>query len=150
MKSQHKGFSILEMIVVLGLVGIILGIVALKSGGFSEQRKRETVKGDLRAIQTAMNSYFLRHNYAYPDGSDWMSTDLVEDNPRILRQILYDPFRAANTQYSYFKSTDGKYYVVFSYGPDAAVDVTGINTSGKLTGASDDDIFVTNGDGTFS
>jgi hypothetical protein len=36
---------------------------------------------------------------------------------------------------------------VFSYGPDGAADITGIGTTGVLTGASDDDIYATNGTG---
>lgn len=149
-RSEKKGFSVLEMIFVLVLVVIILGISLIRMRGMSEHKNIETAKGDLRAIQTAINAYYLNHSSAYPAGSDWQSNDLVNDSPRVLRQILYDPFRTGNSEYSYSVSGNGKYYVAFSYGSDSAADITGIDNNGKLTGQNDDDIFITNGTGTFS
>ena len=144
-----KGFSILEMIFVLTLIVIILGISLPRMRGMSDQKSIETAKGDLRVIQTAINAYYLNHASVYPAGSDWQTNDLANDSPRVLRQVLYDPFRSANTEYSYSVSANGKYYVVVSYGPDRVADITGIDNNGKLTGQHDDDIFVTNGTGTF-
>ncbi len=149
-RFTKKGFSVLEMIFVLALVVIILGISLIRMRGMSEHKNIETAKGDLRAIQTAVNAYYLNHSSTYPTGSDWQSSDLASDSPRVLRQVLYDPFRTANAEYSYSVSGNGKYYVAFSYGPDGAADITGIDNNGKLTGQNDDDIFITNGTGTFS
>ncbi len=144
------GFSILEIIVVLSLMALVLGVFLVRTSGLQDQRSIEIAKGDLRAIQSAINSYFLHHNSVYPSGADWLNNDLVNDNPRILRQVLYDPFRSANTEYSYFTSSDGKYYVAFSYGPNHQADISGINTNGKFLGVNADDVFVTNGTGSFS
>ena len=166
MKS-NRGFSLLEMIVVISLISIILGIFIVRSSGMQDQRLIDTAKGDLRAIQTAINNYYFHHANTYPSGVDWLSNDLVNDTPRVLRQIVYDPFRPTDSlgdgdrrrppgvipgkpQYSYYTSSDGKYYVAFSYGPDREGDISGISNNGKLTGNNDDDIFVTNGTGTFS
>jgi len=147
--DSSRGFSLLEMIFVLGIVVVVLGISVVRMRGMSDQKNIETARGDLRAIQTAVNAYYLNNSSVYPAGSDWQSNDLANDSPRVLRQVLYDPFRAANTEYSYSVSGDGKYYVIYSYGPDAAADITGIDNNGKLTGQNDDDIFITNGTGTF-
>lgn len=144
-----SGFTILEMVGVLILIGLLLGAFLIRMGGLSDQRNMETVRGDLRAIQTALHAYYLNHNRIYPDGADWQNNDLVNDDPRVLRQVLYDPFRPPNTEYSYLMSSNGTYYVAFSYGPDGAPDLTGIGASGQLVGQNDDDIFVTNGSGTF-
>ena len=149
MSTGKVGFTVLELIVVLVVISFILGVVIVRTGGLNDQKRIETAKGDLRAIQTAINAYYLNHNNIYPVGADWQNNDLVNDNPRVLRQVLYDPFQPANTEYRYFASANGKYYAVFSYGPDKQADITGINNSGQLTGANDDDIFMTNGTGTF-
>ena len=150
-KSSIHGFSVMEMVIVLALAILILGVLLIRTKGLGDQAQIETARGDLRSIQTSINAYYLNHNQTYPSGSDWQNNDLVNDNPRVLRQVLYDPFRASNTEYSYFISGNGKYYVAFSYGPNGTADITGINNSGILTGsASGDDVFVTNGTGTFS
>jgi len=167
MKS-NRGFSMLEMIVVITLIATVVGIFIVRTAGMQDQRWMDATKGDLRAIQTAINSYYFRHANSYPSGTDWMTNDLINDNPRILREVVRDRFNVppassgdeeSNPQrrwvmegrgpYSYFQSSDNKYYVVVSYGPDRQADITGINTNGKLTGNNDDDIFVTNGTGTF-
>ena len=142
------GLTFLEMLVVLVVISFLLGIFIIRTRGFTDQYGIETARGDLRSLQTAINAYYLNNNNTYPSGSDWQTSDLVKDSPRVLRQILYDPFQPADTEYGYHTSPNGKYYVVFSYGPDLAADITGINNSGQLTSTSDDDIFLTNGTGT--
>ena len=167
-RNDDNGFSIVEMIVVISLISIILGIFIVRSSGMQDQRLIDTAKGDLRAIQTAINNYYFHHANTYPSGVDWLSNDLVNDTPRVLRQVLYDPFVTTGgkrwvhlggpmgpdkliisekQEYTYFQSSNGKYYVVFSYGPDRQRDISSIDNNGKLTGTNDDDIFVTNGTG---
>jgi type II secretory pathway pseudopilin PulG len=149
-RLQRLGFSILEIVVVLVLVMTVLGILMVRTGGLNDQQRIETARGDLRALQTAIHAYYLNNSNAYPAGSDWQTTDLASDTPRVLADILDDPFQAVNTEYEYETSANGNYYVVFSVGPDRTADITGINNSGELTGTSDDDIFLTNGTGTFA
>ncbi len=146
MRTKASGFSILEMIVVLALIAVILGVFIYRLGGVGDQNRIETARGDLRAIQTAINAYYLNHNNTFPSGTDWLNNDLVNDNPRVLRQIVYDPFRSGNVEYSYVLRVN--YYVAFSYGPDKTQDITGIRgDTGELLGQNDDDIYITNGVG---
>ena len=140
-----KGISLFETIIVLVLIGILLGLFLPRMGGMSDEARTETARGDLYAIQKAIHAYYLNHNNVFPAGSDWQNNDLVNDNPRLLRQVLYDPFRPTKTEYSYYTSLNGKYYIVFSYGANQVAGITGINDSGLLTGSVDDDIYVTNG-----
>ena len=154
-RFRKKGFTVLEMIVALGIMVLILSVVLFRTRGISDQGRIETARGDLRALKAAIEAYYLNHidsggNHYLPSGSDWQTNDLANDNPRVIGQILYDPFRSANTQYQYAASPNGKYFVAFSYGPNEAANITGINDSGVLTGISQDDIFETNGTGTFS
>ena len=147
--TKVAGFSILEITIVLVLISLILGVFLMRTSGFSDLTRSETARGDLRAIQKAINAYYLNYyahgSYSYPSGSDWQNNNLANDNPKVLRQILYDPFRSTNTEYSYYLSANGKYYTAFSYGPNRNADITGISDIGALTGSVGDDIYVTNG-----
>jgi type II secretory pathway pseudopilin PulG len=147
---NRDGFTILETMIALAITILLLGLFVFRSGGLGDQKRIETAKGDLRAIQKAIHAYYLNNSNAYPAGSDWQSSDLLDDSPQALNTRLYDPFQAADTDYGYETSGNGTYYVVFSYGPDRTADITGINNSGQLTGTNDDDIFLTNGMGTFA
>jgi general secretion pathway protein G len=154
-RDAQNGFTMVEMIIVVVLASAIMGVAFYRMQGLSDQSRSDTVKGDLRAIQTAVNAYYLNHKdgdgqHIFPAGNDWQTNDLVNDTPRVLRQPLYDPFQPSNTQYGYYTSSDGKYFVAFSFAPDRSADINGINTSGNLTGTEDDDIFVTNGTGNFA
>lgn len=146
---MKKGFTILEMVVALSIVILILSAFLFRFRGFSDQRRIDMVRGDLRALQTAIHAYYLNHNNAYPNGSDWQNNDLVNDNPRVLRQVLYDPFAGTGgtdaAEYRYHISSNGVYYVVSSVGPDGSSDVGGIQDDGAIQDTSNDDIFVTNG-----
>ena len=144
---KEAGFSVLEMVVVLILIAFLLGVFLIRMGGLSDQRNIETAKGDLRAIQAAVHAYYLNHNKTYPVGADWQNNDLVHDDPRVLRQVLYDPFRSPAAEFSYYRSNNGIYYVAFSYGPGRTAGITGISDSGQLLGTTGDDIYVTNGAG---
>lgn len=149
LKHLSFGFSLLEMIVVLALMASLFGIFIFRTKGFQDQTKIERVRGDLRSLQKAIQAYYLNHQNQFPAGSDWQNNDLTNDAPRLLRQILYDPFESGNTEYRYFVSPNGKYYVVFSVGSNDVADITGITDTGKLLGVNADDIFVSNGADSF-
>ncbi len=149
-KRSNDGVTALETIIVITLIGLIMGFLIIRMAGVSDQKMIQIVKGDLRSLQTAIHAYYLNHDQMYPSGADWQNDDLVSDSPRVLRQVLYDVFQGPTSEYNYSTSTDGKYYVVFSNGPDRIADITGIDTNGKLMGQNDDDIFMTNGDGSFA
>jgi len=149
-KRSPAAFSTLELIIVLAIVILVLGISSVRFIGFQDQTRIETVRGDLKALQSAIDHYYLNNNKAIPAGDDWQTTDLANDDPRVLGPILHDPFQGENEQYEYLTSPNSKYYVVYSFGIDRQADITGIDNSGLILGISDDDIFLTNGGGTFS
>jgi hypothetical protein len=99
-------------------------------------------------MQTAVESYYMNQTpNAYPATSTTVcASTLNSASPLVIGEVLYDPFRSS-AEYNYIKSSNGTYYVIFSYGPDGAADITGIGTTGVLTGTNDDDIYVSNGTG---
>jgi len=67
---KKKGFSLLELLVVVGIIAVLLAIVA--SSYSTAQKKTRDAKraGDLRTIQQAAEQYYSVCGYAYPTFAD--------------------------------------------------------------------------------
>jgi len=155
---MKKGFTLIEMLIVIAVIAILVGIALPRLRGMRQEGNYAKAKGELKTLQTALESFFI-HNAAYPVQSAAVDTvwqddtdSLTEATPNIIASVLNDPFTPGGaTEYRYATSAsdNSDYYVVFSVGFDGIADITGINTLGELTGTDDDDIFVTNGEGAF-
>lgn len=148
MLRRNKGFTIIELLVVISIIAILVGIAIPRFKGMQDEANGSKARAELRVLQTALESYYMNQTpNAYPSTSTTIcASTLNSASPLIIGEVLYDPFRSS-AEYNYILDTNGNYYVVFSYGPDGAADITGINTSGALQGTDDDDIYATNGTG---
>ena len=62
---MRKGFTIIELLIVIAVISILVGIALPRFRGMREEGLIAQAKGELRTIQTALESYFI-HNNAYP------------------------------------------------------------------------------------
>jgi len=145
---SRKGFTLIELLVVISVIAILVGIAIPRFKGMQDEANISKAQAELRVMQTAIESYYMNQTpNAYPATSATVcASTLNSASPLVIGEPLMDPFRSS-AEYNYIRSTNGTYYVAFSYGPDGAADITGINTTGVLQGESDDDIYVTNGTG---
>jgi type II secretion system protein G len=143
-RGSPKGFTLIEMIIVIVVIAILLGVLLPNFRGTQDEASEQRARSELRTIATAIESYYIHNNNTLPANL----TALITANPRIISVVPDDPFRSA-TDYSYETDSSGTYYVVWSYGNDRATDVADINTSGQVTEASGgdctQDVLVTNG-----
>ncbi len=147
-QARQAGFTLMELIIVIAVIAILIGIAIPGFFGMLTEARITQSQGDLRTIKTSIESYFMHQNPpSYPTAGAAWESQLSTAIPKILPEILYDPFVTDLTEYVYILSTNGLYYVIFSLGPDSTADITGISDAGALTGIQDDDIFVTNGTG---
>ena len=150
MIRNQKGFTLLEVLIVVAIIIIIAGIALPRFLGVSEQGKEARARGDLRVLQTAIESYVLNTN-TIPANAAALQTALETATPNIVSDYasFKDPFSAnAAAAYNYASatSTDGKkYYVFWSIGKDGAGTISGISNTGVISGSLGDDVFVTNG-----
>ncbi|MDP8212753.1 MAG: type II secretion system protein [Candidatus Zapsychrus exili] len=146
---KKRGFTIIELLVVIAVISILVGIAVPRIKGMQDEANRVKAEAEAKTIQTAIESYYINQKpSSYPDSSTTIcATTLNSASPLIVSDVLYDPFLAAATEYNYIKSTNGKYYIIFSVGVDGVADITGIGTTGTLTGVDDDDVYVSNGTG---
>lgn len=148
-RKSERGFTLLEILVVITLILIIAGIALPRFIGVGDEGKKAKAKAELRTVQTALESYLLNTTSTLPAGT-WaaLETALEGATPRLVGEMkdFVDPFGATSTtNYRFVKSPNSKYYILFSLGPDKAAAITTIDDTGTITTGPGDDLYATNG-----
>jgi len=134
---KNKGFTIIEMLIVLTVIAILVGMALPRFKGMQDEGNIARAKGELRTLQTAIESFYIHNDNELPDDLD----DLEDAQPLIVEVLPTDPFDPGE-DYGY--DVDGQYYVIYSVGPDgdgeAEMDDNEVDESN-----GDSCIYVTNG-----
>lgn len=130
MKNQ-KGFSLIEIMVVVVILGILASIVVPKIMGRPDEARRVQAKSNILAIQNALDLYKL-DNGNYPSTEQGLAS-LVQkptSNPvptnwkQYLKSLPKDPW---GRDYLYLNPGEHSEVDVFTYGADGQPGGTGIN-----------------------
>lgn len=132
MLKQQKGFTLLEVMVVIVILGIIASMVVPNLIGNQEQAARQKVVVDIQQLESALDMYRLRNGF-YPtteQGLDALvSAPVTEPVPRsfpeggFIRRLPKDPW---NEDYILISPGQFGRVDIFSKGPD------------RVTGTDDD------------
>ncbi len=139
---MKKGFTILELLVVIMVISILIGIALPRFKGMQDEGNIAKAKGELRTLQVALESYYIHNANAYPTG---LAT-LTAATPAILTTIPNDPFNSAAvaTAYGYVRAgTGSKFYVIFSGGINATC-VASFTASNVVSETDTSCIYVSN------
>lgn len=68
LRRSAKGFTLLEMVIVLGIIGLILGGAITMMKNFSDSASITRVKGDFSAITSALKMYKVNNGF-YPSSA---------------------------------------------------------------------------------
>lgn len=119
--NKNSGFTLIEVMVVVVILGILAAVVVPKIMSRPEQARIVKVKHDILAIQSAMDLYKLDNGF-YPSTDQGLqalvSKPTTEPNPRnwkadgYLQQLPSDPWGQ-----SYQFINDNEKLRIFSYGP---------------------------------
>lgn len=130
---RNSGFTLIELILVVVIIGILAGMVVMNVGGRVREAQEGRCKGDIATYSNAIDLYALDHNDTYPKTLE----DLVSGDRHYVREIKKDPW---GNPYIYKPGTDTKKadYQVFSAGADSQPgtedDVTSSSGEDKAAG----------------
>jgi prepilin-type N-terminal cleavage/methylation domain-containing protein len=138
---MRKGFTILELLIVIAVIAILVAIALPRFRGMREEGLIAQAKGELRSLQTAVESYYI-HGRVYPGSATWPA-DIENATPNIIgTDSPKDAFSTSN-DYGYAVSTNGNYYVIYSRGTSGSATAT-IANDGTVTETATTCIYVTN------
>ena len=137
MKRRHekKAFTLIELLIVIAVIAILIGIALPRFKGMQDEGNIARGKGELRTLQTAVESYYIHNTQTYPSALSDLTASGTK--PKIVTAIPNDPFAAAGTTYVYTRGgTSSKFYILYSIGPDG---------NGSAAISSSDTVTETNG-----
>jgi len=126
--SMQAGFTLIEIMVVVFILGLLVTLVAPKIIGRTDEARVVKAKADIRAIEEAMHMFKLDNGF-YPSTAEGIAA-LVTPPPRAhgfspdgyLPKVPTDPW---GQEYAYF--SDGRDIVIKSYGADGVDGGEGYN-----------------------
>lgn len=123
------------------MIAILIGIALPRFRGMQEEGNIAKAKGELRTLQTAVESYYIHNNNAYPT----LLSSLTTATPNIIGSSLpTDPLNGTNN-YGYAQSTNVRFYVIYSIGVGGNGSAT-ISDAGTITETNGSScIYLTNG-----
>lgn len=140
---MRKGFTILELLIVISVIAILVGIALPRFKGMKDEGNIAKAKGELRTLQTAVESYYIHNSTTYPTTLTVL-TDAATV-PQIISVLPTDPFNSGNN-YGYIQSTNKNYYAIYSVGTGGNGSVGALSDAGVITETNGSScIYVTNG-----
>jgi prepilin-type N-terminal cleavage/methylation domain-containing protein len=91
--SIKSAFTLLEMLVVIGIISILVGMGAVSYSTAQKKARDAKRKQDLKAIQNALEQYYSVCGYQYPTpaGSIFSSVICLSPSTAIMPTVPVDP-----------------------------------------------------------
>ncbi len=117
--KRNKGFTLIEVLIVVGIIGLLASVVLSGLGSVRSRGRDARRAADLRQVQQGLELYYTR-NQSYPAGMSWgeLEDELRDANVGITR-ISNDPLcrdidDTGCENYQYF-STNGEEYILQAF-----------------------------------
>ena len=120
-QSRRSGFTLIEIMVVVAIIGMLLGIAAYKVIGVQADAARKTTKAKMAHIQQALDLYKL-DQHKYPGGADGLKALITPPANRSEGYLNEEDTKDSwgNPIQYVVPGPNGKSYDLVSYGDDGA------------------------------
>ncbi|MCL2009562.1 MAG: prepilin-type N-terminal cleavage/methylation domain-containing protein, partial [Synergistaceae bacterium] len=103
----RKGFTLVELLIVIVIIGILAAAMLLSSGSATDSAEASTIISDLRSMKSAALQY-----YADAVGGDPASMDIDgEDGLKALAEYSDNPLKYTEDKGFMFVNDDGEWFV---------------------------------------
>lgn len=117
-RAAARGFTIIELLIVLALIGVIAGVAIVNFSGAADRAKVKATQTRISSLKAALNLYFTEFN-AYPptDGLDIMLPNTIVEGG--LGYLEADgTLDSWDRPLVYFNGFEGHAWMIASSGPD--------------------------------
>ena len=119
LKSKQSGFTIVELLIVIVVIGILAGLVVTTFTGIQQKARNTERQTDIKAIHGQVEAYYAQ-NGKYPtlanlNDSSWRGTNMKGLDPEALK----DPKGSAQTLVASAAASSYSYAVFASDGTTA-------------------------------
>lgn len=100
--KKLKGFTLLELLVVVGIISILLAIIASSYSTAQKKTRDARRASDLKTIQQAAEQYYAVCGYSYPNFGLGISPIICSTTPilptdKLPKDPLGDPYSCSGT-----------------------------------------------------
>ena len=68
MTKKEKGFTLLELLVVIGIISMLVGVLSVSYSAAQKRGRDSRRRSDTKAMQEALEQYYAENTYSYPSG----------------------------------------------------------------------------------
>lgn len=95
---NSKGFTIVELLIVIVVIGILALLVITTYSGIQAKARNSKRQTDIQSIQTQLEAFFSQNGY-YPSLTDMNSSSWLDTNMKSLDQnALIDPSNSSSSK----------------------------------------------------
>jgi prepilin-type N-terminal cleavage/methylation domain-containing protein len=102
--NKSSGFTIVELLIVIVIIGILAALVVIAYNGLQTRARDSTRVTDMRNIKTAIESYYADNGTYPPNPVAYRVSSMASLVPKYIKQAPTDPINAAQ---------DGKAYIYY-------------------------------------
>lgn len=121
-QKQNYGFTLIEILVVLSIIGILAGLIMTGFGAARKAARDTQRKSNLAQYKSALESYSANNNGIYPintyNGNSQAVTGIFNATGPIINEylpsIINDPTNTVTYTYQYRTDATGSVYVLWS------------------------------------
>ncbi|MFH1258238.1 MAG: prepilin-type N-terminal cleavage/methylation domain-containing protein [Elusimicrobiota bacterium] len=90
MKKNFKGFTLIELMIVVAVIAIIAAIVIPKFADLIRKSKEASTKGKLAVLRSSLNIYYSDNDGKYPQGTNVYAANITYLQTSLVPKYLQD------------------------------------------------------------